>query len=83
MVSPSFSPILREANRYLSSLRFHVGVFKSENAFEVNATDLFALEAIRVFAPDAYTYLRTQKQILTVAALIIPGEANSQAATVS
>jgi predicted KAP-like P-loop ATPase len=71
---------LREANRYLSSLRFHVGVFKSENAFEVNATDLFALEAIRVFAPDAYTYLRTQKQILVLNALFTPEEATSQAA---
>jgi hypothetical protein len=40
-------------------------VFKRQNVFEVNATDLFALEAIRVFMPSAYVVLRKHKQHIT------------------
>jgi predicted KAP-like P-loop ATPase len=56
---------LRDVNRFLSSLAFHVGVFRSEKSFEVNPVDLIAVEVLRVFAPMAYSGLSNAKHIVT------------------
>jgi hypothetical protein len=56
---------LRDVNRYLSSLGFHVGVFRSAKSFEVNPADLIAIETVRVFAPALYNALPDAKHILT------------------
>ena len=56
---------LRDVNRYLSSLGFHVGVFRSAKSFEVNPVDLIAIETVRVFAPALYNALPDAKHILT------------------
>jgi predicted KAP-like P-loop ATPase len=56
---------LRDVNRYLSSLGFHVGVFRSGKSFEVNPTDLIAVETLRVFVPNLYNALPSIKHILT------------------
>lgn len=56
---------LRQVNRFLSTLSFHVTLFKSEGAFEVNVIDLIALETLRVYEPDLYLALRKNKKLLT------------------
>lgn len=56
---------LRDVNRYLSTLAFHVGLFQGEVAFEVNVIDLIALEALRLFEPDLHRRLPSHKSALT------------------
>lgn len=56
----------RDVNRYLSSLAFHAGVFRSKGGhYEVNAVDLFGIETLRVFAPKVYDRLPDLKSVLT------------------
>src|SRR5205807_6579293 len=45
---------LRDVRRFLSTLAFHVSVFRGTGTFEVNPVDLIALETLRVFEPDVY-----------------------------
>jgi predicted KAP-like P-loop ATPase len=56
---------LRQVNRFLSTLSFHITLFKSEGVFEVNVIDLIALETLRVYEPDLYLALRKNKELLT------------------
>ncbi|MBI4322937.1 MAG: hypothetical protein HY596_01530 [Candidatus Omnitrophica bacterium] len=60
---------LRDVYRFLSTLEFHVGLFRTKNentrAFEVNPIDLIALEVLRVFEPDIYQRLPGVKEMLT------------------
>jgi len=56
---------LRDVHRFLSTLSFHVGLFRSGDSFEVNPVDLIALEVLRVFEPDVYNQLPGAKRILT------------------
>jgi predicted KAP-like P-loop ATPase len=56
---------LRDVNRFLSTLSFHIAVFKSDRAFEVNPIDLIALETLRVFEPDVYQLIQRSKSVLT------------------
>jgi predicted KAP-like P-loop ATPase len=56
---------LRDVNRYLSTLAFHVSVFSKGKVFEVNPIDLIALETLRVFEPDVYQALARNKDLLT------------------
>lgn len=56
---------LRQVNRYLSSLSFHVSMFKTDGDFEVNVVDLIALEALRVYEPEVYQALSENKRLLT------------------
>ena len=56
---------LRDVNRYLSTLSFHVGVFRSNNSFEVNPVDLTAIEVIRLFEPEVYHELASNKAMMT------------------
>lgn len=55
----------RDVNRFLSTLSFHVSAFRSEGSFEVNIIDLIALEALRLFEPELYRSLSTNKKLLT------------------
>jgi type II secretory pathway predicted ATPase ExeA len=56
----------RDVNRYLSSLAFHVGVFRSGlGNYEVNAVDLFGIETLRVFTPALYERLPELRGIVT------------------
>ena len=61
----NFFENLRDVNRYISSLDFHVALFKNSKTFEVNPVDLIALEALRVFEPDVYHMLVNIKDELT------------------
>jgi predicted KAP-like P-loop ATPase len=56
---------LRNVYRYLSSLSFHVSLFKGEIAFEVNPIDLIALEVLRQFETSVYSGIAKNKDIFT------------------
>lgn len=62
---------IRDANRFLNSLCFHLPFFVTSDRdtgtvsnFEANLVDVIALECLRVFVPDFYRRLPLQKQIL-------------------
>jgi Cdc6-like AAA superfamily ATPase len=46
---------LRQIKRFLHTLRFHTGLFASDDVLEVDPVDLFLLEAIRKFAPNVHS----------------------------
>jgi hypothetical protein len=46
---------LRQIKRFLGTLRFHVGLFASDDVLEVDPVDLFLLEAVRKFAPNLHS----------------------------
>ena len=56
---------LRAVKRFLSTLSFHVAVFRSQQAFEVNPIDLIALETLRMFEPAVHRFIRKNKAALT------------------
>lgn len=56
---------LRDVYRFLSTLRFHVGVLNGKASFEVNIVDLIAIEVLRTFEPEVYYELRNAKGELT------------------
>lgn len=56
---------LRDVNRFLSTLSFHVSLFRAESSFEVNPVDLIGLEVLRVFHPEVYRSLAANKRLLT------------------
>lgn len=56
---------LRDVNRFLSTLSFHISLFRSSGSFEVNPIDLIALEVLRTFEPRVYQKLYGAKDALT------------------
>lgn len=67
-VFPHLFPLfrnLRDLNRFLGALAFHIQLFLNGNTFEVNPVDLIALEAIRLFEPEVYKQIPTEKEVLT------------------
>lgn len=61
---PFFSN-LRHIYRYASTLEFHCRLLRGTEVAEVNAVDLFALECLRVFAPETYAEMPRHKALLT------------------
>jgi predicted KAP-like P-loop ATPase len=61
---PFFSN-LRHIYRYASTLEFHCRLLRGTEVAEVNAVDLFALECLRVFAPETYAEIPRHKALLT------------------
>ena len=67
-VFPHLFPLfrnLRDLNRFLGALAFHIQLFLNGDTFEVNPVDLIALEAIRLFEPELYHQIPTEKEVLT------------------
>lgn len=62
---PLFTTV-RDTNRFLAGLAFHVELFRSRDTFEVNPVDLIALEALRFFEPALYKRIAGEKQVLTL-----------------
>ena len=56
---------LRDVNRFLSTLSFHISLFRGEGAFEVNPVDPIGIEVLRVFEPESYRALPANKEVLT------------------
>lgn len=66
---PAIFPLfrnLRDLNRFLGSLAFHIEVFRNGETFEVNPVDLIGLEVLRVFEPNVYRRLPQEKEVLTL-----------------
>jgi len=66
---PAIYPLfrnLRDLNRFLGSLAFHIEVFRNGETFEVNPVDLIGLEVLRVFEPNVYRRLPQEKEVLTL-----------------
>jgi len=63
-LAPFFST-LRDVNRFLAELEFHIGVFRPHGVLEVNPIDLIGLETLRHFQPDVYHRLPDLKFRLT------------------
>jgi len=67
-VFPHLFPLfrnLRDLNRFLGALAFHIRLFLNGETFEVNPVDLIALEAIRLFEPEVYRQIPSEKEVLT------------------
>lgn len=64
-IIPLFRSI-RDINRFLAGLAFHVELLRSGDTFEVNPVDLIALETLRFFEPDLYKRLPMEKEVLTL-----------------
>jgi len=56
---------LRQVNRFLSTIAFHVSLLRSTGTLEVNLVDLVGLEVLRTFEPEVYRGLPTCKEVLT------------------
>jgi predicted KAP-like P-loop ATPase len=61
----SFFSTLRDVNRFIGTLSFHLGLLTNEDTLDVNPIDLIALEALRQFEPDVYARLPEFKELLT------------------
>lgn len=62
-----FFGTLRDVNRFLAELAFHVGVFLPHGVLEVNPIDLIGLETLRHFEPEVYRRIFPLKEHLTTA----------------
>ncbi len=56
---------LRDVNRFLSTLAFHIALLSSDGLLEVNPIDLIGLEAMRLYEPEVYKALQANKALLT------------------
>lgn len=56
---------LRDVNRFIATLSFHISLFRNADSFEVNPIDLITLEVLRVFEPAVYQRLPEAKSVLT------------------
>jgi predicted KAP-like P-loop ATPase len=54
---------IRDVKRFASSLEFNFKLMFNGESMEVNPIDFIAIEAIRVFTPDFYNFLRTNGEL--------------------
>lgn len=54
---------IRDVKRFASSLEFSFALMFKQESMEVNPTDFIAIEAIRVFAPSFYEFMRINKEL--------------------
>jgi predicted KAP-like P-loop ATPase len=67
-IFPEIFPLfrnLRDVNRFLGSLAFHVEIFRNNDTFEVNPVDLIALETLRLSENNLYRRIAAEKEVLT------------------
>lgn len=56
---------IRDVKRYASGLEFNLSQMYQGETMEVNPIDFIAIEAIRVFTPNFYDYMKSQKDLFT------------------
>lgn len=56
---------VRDVKRYVSSLRLTIKLHLKDSTLDVNLTDLFAIEAIRVFVPSFYEIMASNMKTFT------------------
>jgi len=54
---------LRNIKRYVNSLEFNISLLFKNNSMEVNPIDFFAIEAIRIFTPEFYLFIKNHKSL--------------------
>lgn len=54
---------LREAKRYLNSLKYLLHLLTNTGILEVNALDLLAIEALRMYYPSSYEYVKSHEEL--------------------
>jgi len=56
---------IRDAKRFASSLEFNILQMYQGKVMEVNPIDFIAIEAIRVFVPDFYVFMKSRNSLFT------------------
>ncbi len=56
---------IRDVKRFASSLEFNISQMYKGEVMEVNPIDFIAIEAIRIFAPDFYLFMRSKSSLFT------------------
>lgn len=56
---------IRDVKRFVSSLEFNISQMYQSEVMEVNPIDFIAIEAIRVFAPDFYFFMKSRNSLFT------------------
>jgi predicted KAP-like P-loop ATPase len=49
---------LRDVKRFVNSLKFNISMLYDNKIIEVNPIDFLAIEAIRIFIPDLYNFIK-------------------------
>lgn len=60
-----FFKTIRDVKRFMSSLEFNISQMYQGEIMEVNPIDFTAIEAIRVFAPDFYSFMKSRNFLFT------------------
>jgi len=61
----NFFKNIRDVKRFVSSLRFNISQMYQDDVMEVNSIDFIAIEAIRVFTPEFYTFMKNRNPLFT------------------
>ena len=56
---------IRDVKRFASSLEFNISQMYQGEVMEVNPIDFIAIEAIRIFAPDFYSFMKSRNSLFT------------------
>lgn len=56
---------IRDVKRFASSLEFNISQMYQGKIMEVNPIDFIAIEAIRIFVPDFYNFMKGEKNLFT------------------
>lgn len=60
-----FFKTIRHVKRFSSSLEFNISLLTRGDSIEVNPIDFIAIEAIRLFEPKFYGFMKTRKELFT------------------
>jgi predicted KAP-like P-loop ATPase len=61
----NFFQTIRDVKRFTNSLEFNISLMYNEDSMEVNPIDFIAIEAIRVFCPEFYFFMKSRNILLT------------------
>lgn len=56
---------IRDVKRFASSLQFNISQMHQKGIMEVNPIDFIAIEAIRLFAPEFYSFIKNNRPLFT------------------
>lgn len=54
---------LREAKRFLNVVKYWISILWNNSTMEVNTLDLLSLEALRLYDPSSYEYVKTNEEL--------------------
>ncbi len=60
-----FFSTVRDVKRFINGLSFNISLMHKGESMEVNPTDFIAIEAIRIFRPSFYLFMRDRKELFT------------------